>query len=233
MPLEVLYCKEIHSTLLLTQHHTSSSSSSYFKVCGLPFEYCEFGPSPAKCVEVNGSISASTVSSAATANPEIQDTTSAVTVDETSTSTTTLQDTTTDKLSKLKMVDDSKEEGHTTITTTTNSAAAEGESVAAAPPKKKKEKLPNITIEVNNRNKRKYVTTVSGLEAFGIKLADAKKLMAKKFSCGCSVVKNASGGEEIDIQGDFADDLVDLILDNWPEVPETNILVITDKKKKR
>lgn len=50
------------------------------------------------------------------------------------------------------------------------------------------------------RNKRKCVTTVRGLDLFGIKLGDAAKKFGKKFACGASVVKDASGKEEIDVQ---------------------------------
>ena len=43
-------------------------------------------------------------------------------------------------------------------------------------------------------------TTVTGLELFGIKLPEAAKAFGKKFACGCSVVKNAAGAEQIDMQ---------------------------------
>lgn len=35
--------------------------------------------------------------------------------------------------------------------------------------------------------------------------------MAKKFSCGASVVKTPEGTEEIDVQGDFMDDLIEFL----------------------
>jgi density-regulated protein DRP1 len=63
---------------------------------------------------------------------------------------------------------------------------------------KKKEK-PEVLIERNVRNKRKCITTVKGLELFGVKLADAAKVFGKKFACGASVVKGAVC-EAIDIQ---------------------------------
>lgn len=64
-----------------------------------------------------------------------------------------------------------------------------------------------VTISRQQRNKRKFVTSVSGLELFGnfqplalvfmncqgVKLGDAAKAFAKKFSCGCSVTKTADG----------------------------------------
>eukprot|EP01133_Synstelium_polycarpum_P005761 gene5761-6669_t len=123
------------------------------------------------------------------------------------------------------IVDDSKEDGHA-------SAAA-----AAVPAPKKKvssKDKPQVVIDLNNRNKRKYVTSIQGLDGFGIKLADAQKIMSKKFSCGCSVVKSAAGPDEIVIQGDFQMEAIDLILANWGTVvPHEDIYIIQDKKKIR
>ncbi|CAM9548046.1 unnamed protein product [Chrysoparadoxa australica] len=58
------------------------------------------------------------------------------------------------------------------------------------------------------RNKRKFVTVIGGLGAFpGIKMKDAAKRLGRRFACGSSVSKTASGAEEITIQGDVLDDL--------------------------
>jgi len=57
-----------------------------------------------------------------------------------------------------------------------------------------------VVIDVNTRNKKKMITTVTGLESFGVKLAEASKLFGKKFACGCSVTKSATGAEQIDMQ---------------------------------
>ena len=57
-----------------------------------------------------------------------------------------------------------------------------------------------VTIERATRNKRKCVTTVIGLDQFGVKLADASKKFGKKFACGASVTKDASNKEQIDVQ---------------------------------
>lgn len=45
------------------------------------------------------------------------------------------------------------------------------------------------------RNKRKFVTAVSGLEAFGLENKKVAKDLGKKFATGASVTKVASGGE--------------------------------------
>jgi density-regulated protein DRP1 len=57
-----------------------------------------------------------------------------------------------------------------------------------------------VVIERATRNKRKCVTTVIGLDQFGVKLADASKKFGKKFACGASVTKDASNKEQIDVQ---------------------------------
>ncbi|KAG8631510.1 hypothetical protein KVT40_000650 [Elsinoe batatas] len=89
-----------------------------------------------------------------------------------------------------------------------------------------------VIIKRVERNKRKYVTTVSGLEEHGLELKKVSKEMGKKFATGASVTKTASGGEEITIQGDLSDDVFDWLLEAHPDVPEDNIELVEDKKKK-
>lgn len=82
------------------------------------------------------------------------------------------------------------------------------------------------------RNKRKFVTEISGLEAFGLDLKKVAKEFGKKFATGSSVTKTAAGGEEITVQGDVSDEVQDWLLDNHEQIPEDNIELIEDKKKK-
>ncbi|QIW97975.1 hypothetical protein AMS68_003493 [Peltaster fructicola] len=89
-----------------------------------------------------------------------------------------------------------------------------------------------IFIKRVERNKRKFVTEVSGLEQFGIDLKKCAKEFGKKFATGSSVTKTAAGGEEITIQGDVSDDVFDWLLDHHKDIPEDNIEQIEDKKKK-
>ncbi|KAK7354649.1 hypothetical protein VNO80_20114 [Phaseolus coccineus] len=95
---------------------------------------------------------------------------------------------------------------------------------------KKKEKQ-EVIIEKVVRNKRKCITTVKGLELFGVKLSDASKKLGKKFATGASVVKGPTEKEQIDVQGDIAYDIVEFITDTWPDVPETAIFFIEDGRK--
>ncbi|EME50057.1 hypothetical protein DOTSEDRAFT_107825, partial [Dothistroma septosporum NZE10] len=89
-----------------------------------------------------------------------------------------------------------------------------------------------VYIKRVERNKRKYVTEVSGLEAFGLDLKKVAKEFGKKFATGSSVTKTASGGEEITIQGDVSDDVVEWLEEHHEEIPEDNVEQIEDKKKK-
>jgi len=95
--------------------------------------------------------------------------------------------------------------------------------------KVKKAEKPIVYLSRVQRNKKKYITVVSGLDKFGIKLTDAARVFAKKFSCGASVIKGAE--EEIDVQGDIIDEMVDFLEEKW-EISEDSI-VVNDKAKKR
>jgi density-regulated protein DRP1 len=68
------------------------------------------------------------------------------------------------------------------------------------------------------RTKRKCVTTIYGLDIFGVDLKKAAKMFANRFACGSSVAKNNQGQDEIVVQGDFSDELLKMILNNWPNV---------------
>jgi density-regulated protein DRP1 len=81
--------------------------------------------------------------------------------------------------------------------------------------------------------KRKYVTAVQGLEAFGLDIKKVAKDFGKKFATGSSVTKLPGGGEEITVQGDLSDDIFDFLTQNYKNVPEDNVELIEDKKKKK
>ncbi|KAI9031624.1 translation initiation factor SUI1 [Phycomyces nitens] len=96
----------------------------------------------------------------------------------------------------------------------------------------KKKMSSRVTIKRVERTKRKCVTTIYGLDVFGVDMKKAAKMFANKFACGSSVAKNNQGQDEIVVQGDFSEELNDLILANWPHVPEDNIDIVEEKKKK-
>ncbi|TDZ61946.1 Translation machinery-associated protein 22 [Colletotrichum trifolii] len=89
-----------------------------------------------------------------------------------------------------------------------------------------------VTIKRIERNKRKFVTSVSGLESFGLELKKVAKEFGKKFATGSSVTKTPSGAEEIVVQGDVSDEIEEFLLEKYKEIPEDNIELVEDKKKK-
>ena len=92
-----------------------------------------------------------------------------------------------------------------------------------------------VIIKRVERNKRKYVTIVSGLEAFGLDLKKVARDFGKKFATGSSVTKSPQLTEEITVQGDVSDEIYDYLVENSEyagQVPEDNIECVEDKKKK-
>ena len=82
-------------------------------------------------------------------------------------------------------------------------AAAGGDGEAGKPMpggKKKKEAVKEVLVSSKQRQKKKFVCTVRGLETFGVKLPDACKVFKKKFSTGASVTETPDQKEEIEIQ---------------------------------
>lgn len=70
-----------------------------------------------------------------------------------------------------------------------------------------------------------YSLAVSFLKITEIDLKEAQRFFAQKFSCGASV----TGEDEIIIQGDFTDDIIDVIQEKWPEVSIWNIRICRNK----
>jgi len=123
-------------------------------------------------------------------------------------------------------------DGTKTVTTKKGKQQVEGD-VKVLPGGKLKKKDPmTVTVARVQRNKRKYVTVVRGLENFGVKLGDASKAFSKKFSCGASVVKGNTGSDEIDVQGDVSDDLAEF-LESQFKIPFDVIVFDEGKKAKR
>ena len=89
-----------------------------------------------------------------------------------------------------------------------------------------------VTIKRVERNKRKFVTAVSGLEAFGLENKKVAKDLGKKFATGASVTKVPSGGEEIVVQGDVSEEIEEFLLEKYSVIPEDNIELVESKAKK-
>jgi len=99
--------------------------------------------------------------------------------------------------------------------------------------KVKKKQKPEILIERSVRNKRKCITTVTGLDVFGIKLAEAAKLLGKKFACGSSVVKHPTGVSQVETQGDFQFEIAELIMEKYKDknIQEEHFFSVVKQKK--
>lgn len=61
---------------------------------------------------------------------------------------------------------------------------------------------------------------VSFVLSSDIDLKEAQRFFAQKFSCGASVTAE----DEIIIQGDFTDDIIEVIQEKWPEVMINHVL---------
>ncbi|MDI1491330.1 MAG: Translation machinery-associated protein 22 [Ramalina farinacea] len=112
-----------------------------------------------------------------------------------------------------------------------DSAKKEAKAAAAEARDAERKAEAMVYIKRVERNKRKYVTAVSGLEEHGHDLKKVAKDWGKKFATGSSVTKTASGTDEIVVQGDNSDDIFDIVVDVL-KVPEDNVECIEDKKKK-
>lgn len=113
--------------------------------------------------------------------------------------------------------------------------AAKKEAKAALAEAREAERKASAKIQIKRveRNKRKHVTVVTGLEAHGLENKKVAKELGKKFATGSSVTKSPAGTEEITVQGDVSDEIHDWLLEVYgKQVPEANIELVEDKKKK-
>lgn len=135
---------------------------------------------------------------------------------------------------------------------TTGAAASAADAVPAAaadapaaPPKKKKSSKgePALVLELSSRGKKKSVTTISGLDLFGVKLPEASKLLGKKFACGASVTKTAEAGrEQVEVQGDVVARAAELLVEQYgkgegvpgfPLLTKSVVYSVVSKKKEK
>ncbi|PVU90509.1 hypothetical protein BB561_004849 [Smittium simulii] len=90
-----------------------------------------------------------------------------------------------------------------------------------------------VTVKRSDRAKKKTMTVVIGLDVFGVDLKKTSKMFSSHFACGCSVVKNILGAEEVTIQGDFVDEVCNLLYTKYPQIPRENIVQVEEKKSKK
>ncbi|KAI9370962.1 eIF1-like protein [Aspergillus egyptiacus] len=113
--------------------------------------------------------------------------------------------------------------------------AAKKEAKAAAAEARDAERRATSKVQIKRveRNKRKHVSVVTGLEVYGLENKKVAKELGKKFATGSSVTKSAAGIEEITVQGDVCEDIKEWLLENYEKtISEANIEIVEDKKKK-
>ncbi|CUM62841.1 uncharacterized protein PRCAT00000399001 [Priceomyces carsonii] len=91
-----------------------------------------------------------------------------------------------------------------------------------------------VIIKRIERNRRKHVISISGLEVFNIDMKKLAKTFASKFATGASVTKNAEKKEEIMVQGDISDEAkvyIEKLLEE-KGLNEVKVEQIDEKKKK-
>ncbi|XP_043829915.1 density-regulated protein-like [Dromiciops gliroides] len=94
--------------------------------------------------------------------------------------------------------------------------------------KQKKKTVPQkVTIAKTPRAKKKYVTRVCGLATLEMDLKEAQRFFPQKFSYSALV----TGEDEIIIQGDFTDDIIDVIQEKQPEVDDDSTEDLGEVKK--
>ena len=99
-------------------------------------------------------------------------------------------------------------------------AAAEGAASAEASPlskkDKKKKEAASVIIELNTRNKKKFMTCIRGLDHFEVDVPAAAKVFGKKFACGSAFQKGKNGlPDQIEIQGNYKDELPEYLVSKF------------------
>lgn len=89
-----------------------------------------------------------------------------------------------------------------------------------------------VVIKRIERNRRKHIISISGLDVFDLELKKLSKTLASKFATGCSIVKNAEKREEILVQGDVSDEAKEIIEKVLQDkgLDEVKVEQIDDKK---
>ena len=77
-----------------------------------------------------------------------------------------------------------------------------------------------IIITRVQRQKRKYITVIAGLDTVPeLKIKDAAKVLGKKFAAGASVSEAANGAKEVVIQGDMYLQVPDVLIAEFKVSP--------------
>lgn len=163
----------------------------------MPPEYCEFGPSPAKCFAEHPELHEGEEAPAPSAK-------------------------------EVRKAAAEKEAAEASAAAAAAAAAAPG--AAAAPAKGRKKQSKEVVMTVAQRNKRKCITTVAGLDLFDVSLPEVSKLFSKRFACGSTVTKNASLKDVVEVQGDVPAEIAEILVQKYG-VPQELVFVVRGKEK--
>lgn len=92
-----------------------------------------------------------------------------------------------------------------------------------------------IVIKRIERNRRKHIISINGLEVLNVDIKKLAKTFASKFATGASVTKNAEKKDEVLVQGDVSDEaraLIEKLLEEQG-LNEVKVEQIDEKKKKK
>jgi len=197
----------------------------YCPNCSFPFEYCEYGPTWDKCkawleendlyatyYEPKEGVEPKVVDPVADATKKVED--------------LSVADEDADEADEDEKTDEKKEKK--------TKKNKRGGKVATKEVVEDKKVVPKFChISKNQRNKRKCITVVKGLETYNLKLKDVAKKFSKKFACSASVSNGVIKGEsEIHIQGDVSFDLPDFLVEAF-NIEESTMFFTDGAKKKK
>lgn len=200
----------------------------YCPNCTFPPEYCKFGPCWDKCkpwLQQNfPAIYEEVEGTAATKAPRAE-------TKDTEKSEATLEGKMEDLEIHLGGESEEEGEGDEEEEDAKKKKSKRGGKVAGKGPKTEPAAAPRcVVISKSQRNKKKFVTTVKGVETCGLSLKTVAQGMAKKFACAASV--SGKGAEaEIQIQGDITQDLPEYLVSVGIEKPV--IWAVRDGVKKK
>jgi density-regulated protein DRP1 len=209
----------------------SAKVVAYCARCTLPFEYCMFGPSPTDCA---AALLASNPQLHALLYPP---------VDASATSATATATTATSSATDVPPAASDSEPGATVVddaataisdadgaTKEDDNGEGDGDDDGASPasaPAVKKPKKKLVSIVTSQRQKKKHITAVTGLEAYnGTKLPPVAKAFSKKFACQSSATKDA---DELLVQGDFAIEVAETLVAEYG-VKKSDIKIVQQKR---
>ena len=127
-------------------------------------------------------------------------------------------------ISKLTIVDDAT----TGDNNEDDKKSKKGKKAAKGPPETK------VIIGLVQRQKKKYVTVIAGLETVpDLKLKDAAKIFGKKYASGVTINEAQNGSKEVVIQGDVHLVIPQLLISDFKIAPTSLFFLEEDQRSIR